>query len=231
MAYFNERLMVVGLRWTARILGIALAAPGICIVVWEAIQHGVLNPFTTSLHDDLIVVAMWTMTLGLLVGWKWEGVGGLLTIAGVAMSGIVDDRNWPQVQFVAGLAAGLLYLVCWWRERRLPVGEMESGTAAKVLKRFSIPLVLIATHAVLVALVALSIKLSSEPEAGMGWIMFVIIDFPLSHCINLLPPIFSTDALFPWTVLGVGTVQWGIVGLVLQLSAMWIHQTAKWFRR
>ena len=33
-------------------------------------------------------------------------------------------------------------------------GEMESGTAAKVLKRFSIPLVLMTAHGVLVALVA-----------------------------------------------------------------------------
>ena len=65
----------------------------------------------------------------------------------------------------------------------------------------------------------------------MGWIIFVYIDYPLSQCIRLLPPIFSSNALFPWTVLGVGTIQWGIVGLVLQLSAMWIRRLGKWFRR
>ena len=32
----------------------------------------------------------------------------------------------------------------------------------------------------MVALIATSIAMSSDPEAGMGWIIFVYIDFPIA---------------------------------------------------
>lgn len=214
MAYFNDRLMVAVLRWTARILCLALVAPGICNVVW-AIQHGDLNPFTTSIHDNIIVVAMWTMTLGLLVGWKWEGIGGLLTLGGLSASFIMDQNNWPKVVDLALLVTGLFYLLCWWRAKLFVAVQME-WPVIKVLKRFQIPLILVAAHAVLVALIAASIATSSDPEAGMVWIAFNDFDYPLSQCIDFLPHFFMSNALVPWTFLTVGTIQWGIVGLVLQ---------------
>jgi hypothetical protein len=171
--------------------------------------------YTTSLHDNLIVVAGWAMTIGLLVGWKWEGIGGLLTLGSLTASFLMNHGDWPNDVDVAWLVTGLLYLLCWWRERRFAVVQMEwPGTS--VLKRFQIPLVSIAAHAVLVALIATSIAISSDPEAGMIWVIFDYIDYPMSLCIDSLPHFFTSNALVPWTILGVGTIQWGLIGLLLQ---------------
>lgn len=219
MAFFNERLIVTALRWTARILGIALVVPVVLSIVW-VIRDGGLDSFVLSLHETLIETALWTMTLGLLVGWKWEGIGSLLTLGGVTLLGIVDYQFWPHVETVAGLVAGLLYLVCWWRSSRgLTSEEPEQmeWPGIRVLRRFSIPLVLVLAHAVLVILTGTDIALSSDPEAGMVWIIFAHIDYPISLCFDLLPTVFLTSrVLCGLPVLLLGTIQWGIIGLLLQ---------------
>jgi hypothetical protein len=110
------------------------------------------------------------------------------------------------------------------------VDEIEWGAAARLLKHFSIPLVLMAAHAVLVALIATSIAMSSDPEAGMIWIAFNYFDYPISLCIDLLPHFFTSNAVVPFTILGVGTIQWGIVGLVLQGVAGLLRRSMKWLR-
>ncbi len=227
MALFNERLVVTVFRWIARILGLALIAPVFFNAGW-AIQHGNLNPFATSLHDNLIMLAGWTMSLGLLVGWKWEGIGGLLTLGGFTASFAINRGGSPTVVDVAWLVTGLLYLVCWWRGRRSPASEMESGTAVKVLKRFRIPLVLVATHAVLVAVITLDIAMSPDPMAGMIWIIFDGIDYPISIFFSTFPSVFQTSrTLFAVPVLLLGTIQWGIVGLVVQGIVDFFRQPAK----
>ena len=234
MAFFSERLMVTILRWTARIIGVALFAPVALTAMWTMRQGG-FNPFTASLHETLIEVALLTGTIGLLVGWKWEGIGGLLTLGGVAFLEIVDYRFWPQVHDVACLLAGLLYLVCWWRTSRGSIGDasvwMESVPGTRIMKRFWIPLVGVLAHATLVALIGTEISLSHDPEAGMVWRMFDYFDYPMLLCIDLLPQIFSSNALVVWTILVVGTIQWGLVGLVLQQVVKWIRQILKWLRR
>ena len=231
MAFFNERLLVKGLRWTARIIGVALLG----LVAWVAIlaiKEGGLNPLTLSLQDRLAELAIWTMTLGLLIGWKWEGIGGLLVLGGVAFLGVVDYQSWPQVQTVAGLVTGLLYLACWWRTRRSTGdGEMELGAVTRIMKRFQIPLVLVLGHATFVALTGIEVALYPDPEGGMIWLVVSDLDYPISRCIDSLPLVFSSNRLFAWTLLALGTVQWGIVGLVLQGIVYSLRQVVRWFRR
>lgn len=226
MAFFNERLMVTVLRWTARIIGIAQLGPVILTAVW-AIRQGVPNPFTASLQENLVGMAMLTMTLGVFIGWKWEGIGGLLIVGGVALDA-VNYGIWLNVPTVAWLVTGLLYLICWWRTSRRSVSEdsdqMEWVAGTSVLKHFWIPLVLVLAHATLVALVGTEIALYPDPEGGMMWRIFDLIDYPISLCIDSLPPIFSSNTLIVLTILILGTIQWGTLGLVLQ-------QVVKWLRR
>ena len=99
-----------------------------------------------------------------------------------------------------------------------------------IVKRFWIPLILMLAHATLVALVAIHISLSPDPEASMVWRVFLDIDYPMSLCIDSLPPIFSSNALIVLTILTVGTIQWGIVGLVLQQVMKWFRHIVKWLR-
>ena len=230
MAYFNEQLFLTVIRWTARILGLALVAPVVLFAVWAIGQDG-FGAFTRPLHENLIEVALWVMTIGVLTGWKWEGIGGLLTLGGVAVLGMADYQFVPNIQVVVGTFVGLLYLVCWWRTSRNVLDaepeEVELGRVPRFLKRFSIPLVLMLAHAFLVGLIAIHIALSSDPEAGMVWIAFNYFDYPLSLCIDLLPNFFTSNAVVPFTILGVGTIQWGIVGLVFQGTLYGLRRLGK----
>lgn len=219
MAYFNERLTVAVLRWTARIISVAL----FILIAFITITEGVPNPFAASLKDNLLGVAFSTMTVGLLVGWKWEGIGGLLILGWATVFAVLnhDYGDWPNVLTVVWLVTGLLYLACWWRTSRCLAGEepkpMELGPITKVLKCFWIPLVLVLAHATLVILTAIDIALSADPEAGMVWIIFNVIDCPMSSFFGSMPTIFLTSrVLFGLPVLLLGTIQWGIIGLVLQ---------------
>lgn len=123
MAFFNERLMVTVLCWTARIIGVAL----LILITAIAIGEGGPNPFTALLRENLLGLAFLTMTLGLLVGWKWEGIGGLLIVGGFALFAIVNRPFRINAVIVMWVVTGLMYLVCWWRRARV-VGERSPYT-------------------------------------------------------------------------------------------------------
>jgi hypothetical protein len=162
--------------------------------------------------------------LGLVLTWKWEGLGGLLVLGGAILFTVLNYNygDWPNVLIVALLFTGLLYLVCWWKTSRQVAcadsDEMKCGTAINIISRFRIPLVLVAAHATLVALVGTHIALSHDT---MFWIIFLHTDYPIVLCVDLLPSVFSSNALIAWTILVLGTIQWGTLGLVLQQVVKW----------
>jgi hypothetical protein len=47
--------------------------------------------------------------------WKWEGIGSLLILGGLALFAIVNHGVPLNMVFGPWLFTGLLYLVCWWR--------------------------------------------------------------------------------------------------------------------
>jgi hypothetical protein len=57
--------------------------------------------------------------VGLVVAWKWEGVGGLLTLGGLALFAVVNHGIRFDVVFGSMLAVGLLYLLCGWLRSRV----------------------------------------------------------------------------------------------------------------
>ncbi len=113
----NERLLVTVLRWTARTIGTAL----LVLIAALAIGEGVPNPLVLSLRENLLGAALWTMVLGQIVAWKWEGIGGLLILGGFALFAIVNPGvrlNQSLVVVGAWIATGPMYLLCWWRSGR-----------------------------------------------------------------------------------------------------------------
>ena len=51
---------------------------------------------------------------GIVVGWKWEWVGGFLILGGFVFFAIVNHRNSLNIVTVPWLALGLLHLACSW---------------------------------------------------------------------------------------------------------------------
>ena len=56
--------------------------------------------------------AILTMMVGLVVAWKWEGIGGVLILGGFAFLSIVNHRISINIVFGPWLLTGLIYLAC-----------------------------------------------------------------------------------------------------------------------
>lgn len=114
----NERVINT-VRWTARILSVAV------ILFWGGffIEHAkewFIDPlpqvpppkvwFAQLLH--FLILA------GLVIGWKWERAGGIL----VVVASVLFFADKAPLFILPTIVPGILYLFCWWQERRLLAG-------------------------------------------------------------------------------------------------------------
>ncbi len=76
-----------------------------------------MNPFALSLSENLLFVASLTMMIGLVVAWRWEGIGGLLVLGGFAFFAAVNHGIQFNVVFGPLLATGLMYSACPWMSK------------------------------------------------------------------------------------------------------------------
>jgi hypothetical protein len=109
MDLLAERWFVVVSRWTARTIGIPLFA----LLVPLAMGDGVPNPLTASRREILFATVVLTMLFGLILAWKWEGIGGLLILGGLVLFATANEAFLLNIVFAPWLITGLLYLVCW----------------------------------------------------------------------------------------------------------------------
>lgn len=101
-------------RWTARTVGIPLFV----LLVILTLGDGVSNPLAASRRENLFCIVALTMLFGLLLAWKWEGVGGLLILGGLALFAAAHEPFLLNIVFTPWLVTGLLYLACWAGTRR-----------------------------------------------------------------------------------------------------------------
>ena len=111
------------MRWTARIL--ALLAGG--LFAYFAIEFGpaVLSSLSwTNPQGIPLAIGLMVALIGALVAWRWELVGGLMTVAGaIIVMALVCAGSGLDMLFCAFLftlpllVAGALYLGCCWRKR------------------------------------------------------------------------------------------------------------------
>lgn len=53
------------------------------------------------------------MLIGLILAWKWEGVGSLLILAALVPFATADEPFLLSIVLAPWLVTGLSYLVCW----------------------------------------------------------------------------------------------------------------------
>ena len=109
----NRSVSLCALRWSARVLSVL--AIGVLLVF--AFGEGLnLSQFTAR---ELVLFVFFPLgvCLGMAVAWRWEGVGGGLTVASLAAFYLVNrlsSSHFPRgFAFVAFAAPGFLFLVCW----------------------------------------------------------------------------------------------------------------------
>ena len=112
--------VLLALRWVARLSALALAG----LVLLFAIGQG-FNPFKLKPTELALAVPFWVCWLGFCLGWRWEGLGGLLVVAGVASFYLVHFAvtgfgQFPRGQaFPAFAGPGVLFLLSWFWRRRI----------------------------------------------------------------------------------------------------------------
>jgi hypothetical protein len=71
-------------------------------------------------------------TVGLILTWRWEGLGGLIVVfSGIALSVVIyfltNENRWLTIFFYSSpfIITGSLCLVCWHRARKQRTAENE----------------------------------------------------------------------------------------------------------
>jgi hypothetical protein len=123
LASATWRAAVVG-RWTARIVGTLMALFFLAFLVGE----GPPPISRLRLQEGFEFLGMAGLFLGLLLAWKWERCGGLVTVASFAFLSAINWRLGPELIFLIPAAAGGLHILCGWRIASGPV----SGPAWEV---------------------------------------------------------------------------------------------------
>ena len=71
-------------------------------------------------QEKLRFAAMGALFLGLLVAWKWQGPGGLLSLAGFAALLAIGFSNLRLWAYDVPAAIAVVHIACWWRLRLGP---------------------------------------------------------------------------------------------------------------
>jgi len=112
------------IRWMARIWGILVFAGALLIVSTP-------DPYATEPvpASDWFLLSLWGVAiLGLLVAWRWELVGGIITIATMfirELAWVVLRGQWLVnflLVWVLLVPPAILYLVVWGKERKAREG-------------------------------------------------------------------------------------------------------------
>jgi hypothetical protein len=132
--------IVTSLRWVARIAGLLV----LLIVLAIAIGEGYPNPFTYTMtsYEQIMSLSLLVMLVGILLSWKWEGMGGGLLVVGYVTFLTVESVSRhalalfsPSFGFLdLFLLLGLINLAVWWLMKRSHTRQRNpiSNTAAGV---------------------------------------------------------------------------------------------------
>src|SRR5208282_5050282 len=104
--------ILIGLRWSARITCLFLAG----MVLVFMVGQGPPNPFKQPPSVQIEFLGMGLMVFGFLLGWRFEGLGGLLAVMGFVVFAAVElaVNNKPPGGAIPLFAVpGVLYLMSY----------------------------------------------------------------------------------------------------------------------
>ncbi len=109
-------------RWIARISAGFTAALILLIFIGEGLAEGFGPILHLSVREAAMMTAFVAVWLGLVLGWKWELRGGLLTVCGTAAFYLLDyafSGAFPRNPFFIIFASpSLLFLYCGLQTRK-----------------------------------------------------------------------------------------------------------------
>jgi hypothetical protein len=120
MTIFNALyLAAIAGRWVARIAGTLLFLFFLAFFFGE----GPPNVFRATARENVLFLGMAALFVGLVLAWKWEGWGGLLSIAGFMLMVILEPNHLGMPALRPPAVVGMAHLVCWGVLRATPRPE------------------------------------------------------------------------------------------------------------
>jgi hypothetical protein len=114
------------IRWVARISAAIAAGLILLLFVGEVIADGIGPLLRLSPREALMMVAFFAVWLGLILGWRWELLGGSLTVMGLIAFYLLDflfSGTFPRgPYFLLFASPSVLFLYAGWREKRIEDG-------------------------------------------------------------------------------------------------------------
>jgi hypothetical protein len=131
-----KRFMIGTVRWVARILALLVSGPFIYFLLFKSGE--VVPELSWSAPNQMPLFVAWlAVVVGILMSWRWEMAGGLLTAASAILIGVFGYLGCGSGELltcliVAGpyLLSGLLLLGCCWGKDQLDAGEANVEAAA-----------------------------------------------------------------------------------------------------
>lgn len=124
------------MRWIARVWSLPIIVYALLLLVgyaWNWVTTGVADPYEVTEVppvEALPPVFMFLGVLGLGIAWRWERLGGTISVVFLlaALSLLLIDRPItddfprsaiPYLLLMVATIPGMLFLVCWWRSNAL----------------------------------------------------------------------------------------------------------------
>ena len=110
------------IRWIARIAASLMAALMLVIFIGEGLASGGGLISRLTGRETAMMIAFATAWLGLLLGWRWELAGGLLTVGAMIAFYLLDyafSGTFPRgPYFLLFFSPSLLFLYCGWQTQK-----------------------------------------------------------------------------------------------------------------
>ena len=117
--HWSPSRLETGLRWTARLLAAFLI--GLVLVIF--IGEGGFNPLKLTPIEAIQMLLFLTTCVGLVIGWRWPFLGGLISTGGMLVFSAVEFSKAGKLPkgfvFILMLLTGILFLLSGFIRRRL----------------------------------------------------------------------------------------------------------------
>ena len=118
---------MTAIRWIARIIGLLLVGLVLLIMVGEG-----FNPLALNRNESGMTGAFLVALVGMLLLWRWEGIGGIVALAGMvafyAVNYAASGRFPSGWVFPVCFLPGILSLTSWSLHRVKRPPERPTGS-------------------------------------------------------------------------------------------------------